>query len=62
MQFKWSDNNRFNQSISNEETIFPIQDNYSNLFLYEEDLHKAEERELIISHSWYPELFECMNI
>lgn len=62
MYFKWSDNNRFNQSISNEETIFPIQDNYSNLFLYEEDLHKAEERELIISNSWNPEPFEYMNI
>ena len=62
MHFKWSDNNRYNQSISNEETIFPIQDNYSNLFLYEEDLHKAEERELIISNSWNPEPFEYMNI
>ncbi len=41
----WSDTNRFSQSGYSGKTIFPRKENYTNLFIFEEDLCKAEERE-----------------
>ena len=41
----WSDTNRFNQTGYSSPTIFPEARNYRNLFLYVEDLAKAEARQ-----------------
>ena len=41
MSTVWSDTNRYVQSGYSGKTIFPRKENYTNLFLYEEDLCKA---------------------
>lgn len=41
----WNDNNRFDQSGYSAPTIFPQEENYSNIELYKEDLMKAKDRE-----------------
>jgi hypothetical protein len=45
MSAQWNDHNRFNQTGYSAPTIFPKKENYSNLFVFEDDLHKAESRE-----------------
>lgn len=63
----WSDNPsigiRFNQTGYSGSTIFPLKENYTNLFLYEEDLCKAEEREQNhrewIEEERYEAILEC---
>lgn len=41
----WSDNNRFNQTGYSGKTIFPIESNYKDKSLYEEDYTLAYHRE-----------------
>lgn len=43
----WDDYNRFNQSGFSAPTVFPEEGNYSNKFLFLEDIEKAERREMM---------------